>query len=179
MLDFDTEMQAQVAAVDGLYRRYCDDILIVTPTVEQREVIKAFMETQIKALGLDLHPKKKDNVDFELHGDRFTTAGPQPLNYLGFTFDGTHKRIRSASIARFYKKMRAGVNRAKALQYQAYKKTGIWQPLKKRRLYQLYSYIGHRNFLTYALDAAKIMRDDGIKRQVKPHWKKLQEMINS
>lgn len=177
MLDLDTAMQAQVAAVGGLYRRYCDDILIITPTADQREAIDTFMQNQISAMSLTVHPDKSEKVEFIRRGDRLTTVGQKPLSYLGFTFDGKNKRIRSASIARFYKKMRSGVKRAKALQYQAYKKSGIWQPLRKRRLYQLYSYIGRRNFLSYAFDAAKIMKDDGIKRQVKAHWRRLQEFI--
>jgi hypothetical protein len=34
-----------------------------------------------------------------------------------------------------------------------------------------------RNFLSYAFDAARIMNDPGIKKQVKVHWNRLQEEI--
>jgi RNA-directed DNA polymerase len=59
-------------------------------------------------------------------------------------------------------------------------------PLKKKKLYRLYSYLvkklgrnkeERRNFLSYAFDAARIMNDPGIKKQVKPHWRRLQEEI--
>jgi hypothetical protein len=34
-----------------------------------------------------------------------------------------------------------------------------------------------RNFLTYAFDAARIMNEHGIQKQVKRQWKRLQEEI--
>jgi hypothetical protein len=115
-------------------------------------------------------------VDFERRGERLVAS--KPLNYLGFTFDGLFKRIRPASIARFYKNMRRGVARAKALRFHSSRAAGEPKPLRRRRLYVLYSYIGRRNFLTYAFRAAKIMNDPGIKKQVKAHWRKLQDLLS-
>jgi len=126
-----------------------------------------------------MHPEKTEQVDFVRQGDRLTT--PKPLNYLGFTFDGQHKRIRPASIARYYKKLRRGVGRAKAIRYRADRRAGYKArtPLRTRKLHLLYSYIGRHNFTSYVFKAARIMGDPGIKKQIKPHWKKLQNLIGN
>ena len=164
-----------VGAAGGLYRRYCDDILIVMPTAEMRQSAWELMQRMLTDLGLLAHPDKTEMVDFRRSGDRLVTE--KPLNYLGFTFDGKFKRIRPGSIARFYKKMRAGVGRAKALRFRASKNADQWKPLRRRQLYLRYSYVGRRNFIAYALRAAKIMNDPGIKKQVKAHWKRLQQLL--
>jgi len=185
MLEMDTELNSFAAANGGLYRRYCDDILVVMPTVELRE--QAFQMIEAWRIRLNLNafnPAKTERIDFGL--DRPITG--KPLQYLGFTFDGRHKRIRPASVARYYRKMRRGVLRTKIQRAQADEAVGRNQPspLKKKRLYRQYSYLvkklgrnkeQRRNFLSYAFDAARIMNDAGIKQQVKAHWRKLQEEI--
>ena len=176
LLEFDTTMNAAVAAGGGLYRRYCDDILIMMPTLEQRQVVQNLAIRLLTELGLVAHPDKTEILEFKRDGDRLTTA--KPLNYLGFTFDGENKRIRPASVARYYKKMKRGVGRAKAIRYRVCKNEGAWTPLRRRKLHILYSYLGRHNFLSYAFTAAKVMNDPGIKKQVKAHWKRLQQLIN-
>jgi hypothetical protein len=47
------------------------------------------------------------------------------------------------------------------------------QPLKRRKLNIRYSYIGRHNFISYAIRAAKKMKEPAIRKQIKPHWKKL------
>ena len=58
--------------------------------------------------------------------------------------------------------------------------------MKKKQIYRRYTYLGRklsktreekRNFLSYAFDAARIMNHLGIEKQVKAHWRKLQEEI--
>ena len=176
MLEFDTVMHAEVAAHGGLYRRYCDDILFVVPTPEIRVKLLTLMTALVRDLGLEAHPEKTEAIDFTRTDGRVVASNT--LNYLGFTFDGENKRIKPASIARFYMKMRRGVGRTKAIRFRACQKAGVWTPIKRRKLHLLYSYLGRHNFLSYAFDAAKIMNDPGIKRQVKAHWPKLQTLIN-
>ena len=178
LLEFDAKMHAAVVAHGGLYRRYCDDILFVVPNPDVRAEVLSEMQRLLTNLGLVAHPEKTEAIDFPGANERL--AGSKVLNYLGFTFDGVNKRIRPASVARYYKKMRRGVGRTKAIRWHADKKAQIWPPskLKCRRLHILYSYLGRHNFLSYAFDAARIMKDRGIKTQVKAHWKRLQELIN-
>ncbi len=184
MLETDTLLNQFVTEHGGLYRRYCDDILVVLPTIELRDQAKLMIEALRTVLHLEFNPDKTDEIYF---GPERPIQG-KPLQYLGFTFDGRHKRIRPASVARFYRKMPRGVLRAKLLRKRADELAGLTTPsrLKKKKLYRLYSYLGKnlgknkeekRNFLSYAFDAARIMNDPGIKKQVKAHWKRLQEEI--
>ena len=131
----------------------------------------------LQGLALTGHPDKTEEIDFVSHGQFLRSA--KPLNYLGFTFDGQHKRVRPASIARYYKKMRLGVGRAKAVRFRVNERAGNrqWGPLRRRKLHLRYSYLGRHNFISYVFRAARIMRDPGMKKQIKPHWHKLQALI--
>lgn len=184
MLETDFILNQFATDHGGLYRRYCDDILFVMPTIELRDQAKQMIEAKLSELRLDFNPGKTEQIYF---GSQRPITG-KPLQYLGFTFDGRYKRIRPASVARFYRKMPRGVLRTKLHRQRADKLAGLNEPspLKKKKLYRLYSYLGKklgknkeekRNFLSYAFDAARIMNDTGIKKQVKRHWKRLQEEI--
>jgi RNA-directed DNA polymerase len=185
MLEMDTELNSYAAVNGGLYRRYCDDILVVMPTVELREQAFQMIEAWRIRLNLnEFNPAKTERIEF---GSERPITG-KPLQYLGFTFDGRYKRIRPASVARYYRKMSTGVLRTKIQRANADQEAGRNQlsPLKKKRLYRQYTYLGkklgrnkeqRRNFLSYAFDAARIMNDPGIKKQVKRHWRRLQEEI--
>jgi len=184
MLEMDTALNAFATAKGGMYRRYCDDILVVMPTTDLRNQAYQLIETWLRDLRLQFNPSKTEQLEFT--SDRPVTG--KPLQYLGFTFDGHHKRIRPGSVARYYRKMRRGVLRAKAQRKRADEQADreAPSPLKKKKLYRLYSYLGkrlgknkeeRRNFLTYAVDAARIMNEPGIKQQVKRHWRRLREEI--
>lgn len=184
MLEMDTAVNAFATEHGGLYRRYCDDILVVLPTSELRDHARQMIESWLNQLKLRFNPTKTEIVDFP----ELRPITGKPLQYLGFTFDGRHKRIRPSSVARFFLKMRRGILRAKIQRAKADEKAGRTEPstLKKKKIYRLYSYLGkrigktreeRRNFLSYAFDAARIMNDPGIKKQVKAHWRRLQEEI--
>jgi ATP-dependent DNA helicase RecG len=58
------------------------------------------------------------------------------------------------------------------------KKTSTWTlQLNKKHIYRRFSYIGKRNYISYALKAAKIMNEPSINKQIKSHWKRLQAKI--
>jgi RNA-directed DNA polymerase len=177
MLEFDAAMNSFVTQHAGFYRRYCDDLLIVMPTAELRQEVLTLGRTHLQELGLEAHPEKTELIDFVTRNNRLSAS--KPLNYLGFTFDGMHKRVRPASIARYYKKMRRGVGRAKAVRWRVNirEHNRVWTPLRTRKLHLLYSYLGRHNFTTYVFRAARIMGDPGMKKQIKAHWNKLHALI--
>ena len=178
LLEFDTLVNAFVARHGGLYRRYCDDLLVVLPAADLRAQAQALITGHLTGLRLEAHPDKTEQLDFVRCNGRLTTA--KPLNYLGFTFDGEHKRVRSASIARYYRKMRRGVGRANAVRYRVWEAASrqAWTQLRRRKLHLLYSYLGRHNFPSYVYRAARIMNDPGMKKQIQPHWHKLQALID-
>ena len=96
------------------------------------------------------------------------------FQYLGFEFDGKRVYIRSSSLSRYYRKMKKRVRRvAYQTKYSKINRSKIY----KKKIYEDYSHLGKRNFLTYTYRAAKIMNQQSIKRQVRKHWKILHEEL--
>ncbi len=193
MLDFDTAMQGAVSAHGGLYRRYCDDIVVVVPP-HAEAIIDQLATTQIEALGLNINPDKTTKAEFP-SGIGMPASGGKKTQFLGFDFDGVRRLIRASSLTRYYGKMRRGVNLAR----QTWRKQNRQEALdgsplsgmKTKQLYLRYSYLirrrfrskpdGHErqgeNFITYAHRAAATMNAPEIKRQVRNHLAKLKEAI--
>lgn len=193
MLEFDTVMQAAVSTLGGLYRRYCDDIVVVVPP-ERCEEIEQLAMTQIEQLMLTINPAKTTRAEFPAGAGNAAING-QKTQFLGFDFDGVRRLIRASSLTRYYGKMRRGVSLAR----QTWKKHNRLEAecgaplsgMKTRQLYLRYSYLirrrfrskpdGHErqseNFITYAHRAAAIMNAPEIKRQVRNHLAKLKEAI--
>jgi hypothetical protein len=174
MIDFDVAVAQRVQAVGGLYRRYCDDMLCVIPP-EHATTIEAFVMAEIHRVRLDIQAEKTKHHHFQVVAGRVTVN--EPLQYLGFNFDGHRALIRTSSVSRYYSKMRAAVSLAvqtKRKHDEIRKVHGEEkEPLKRRKLNLRYSYVGRHNFISYALRAAKKMNEPAIRKQVKPHWKKL------
>ncbi len=177
VLEFDEAMKSFADSHGGLYRRYCDDLLLVLPNTEARDEAERLVLEWCTRLFLQVNDKKTERIDFRMVNSLLTT--PKPLQYLGFTFDGRHKRIRPGSLARYCRKMRRGVRRAKAIMRRCAEVPEFphLPRLRVKQLYIRYSYLGRHNFLSYAFEAARIMGDGGIKKQVKEHWRRLKEEI--
>ncbi len=179
MFEFDRRAKQVMDEQGGSYYRYCDDMLFIT-TKKYRDDIEYFAQDEIKKLNLSINVDKTEKRDFWIN------AGVQvcnkPLQYLGFTFDGQRKLLRSAALARFSNRMKRGVRLAKATQRKcnAIKRNrGLNErDLYKRKLYERYSYLGKRNFITYSHRAADHMKSDAIRDQVKPLWSRLQSEMS-
>lgn len=172
MLDFDRAVAAAIRAWGGLYRRYCDDILCVVPP-EFADRAKELVDREVAKVRLAVQPEKLDERIFEAH-----QTLEKPLQYLGLTFDGDRLLLRSSGIARYYGRMRRAARIALASQRRVAEKLGVPVadvPLKRRKLNQRYSYIGRRNFISYAHRAADITRAQEIKKQVSRHWPSLEK----
>jgi len=178
MLDFDAAVEEMTHEAGGLYRRYCDDMLVVIRP-EWAGRIEAIVNQRIKDERLEVQADKTKSHHFA--GLPGAVSVDQPLQYLGFLFDGSRVLLRTASVARYYRKMRGGVQLAvltKRKHDRLRRKQGLEsEPLKRRKLNRLYSYLGRHNFIAYALRAAKRMDEHGIRRQVKPHWMKLEAEV--
>ena len=178
MTEFDIAVAQRVHAVGGLYRRYCDDMLCVVPP-DQEEAIEAFVKAEVARVKLDIQTDKTKRHHFRFDAGALTAD--EPLQYLGFLFDGQRTLLRTASVARYYRKMRAAVSLAVQTKRKHDKlrtKHGEGtQPLKRRKLNIRYSYLGRHNFISYAIRAAKKMKEPAIRKQVKRHWKNLNAAV--
>ncbi|WP_417438450.1 antiviral reverse transcriptase Drt2 [Idiomarina sp.] len=179
MLDFDSKMKTALESQGGHYFRYCDDMLFITKSI-LREDVERFALDEIKKLKLEINTAKTEVRDFYRYGGQLRCKGKKSLQYLGFTFDGERKLIRSAALAKFSNRMRAGVRSARKTVRRTNSellKNGSppSEQLRKKKLYERYSHLGKRNFLTYGYRAAKKMNSSAIKKQLKPMWSRLQK----
>lgn len=199
MLDFDEMLNTEISRFGGLYRRYCDDIMIVVPP-EHQQAAENLVSEAVAIAKLTFNTDKTDRAAYP-EGKGQPTVPPVPgsgfsdrIQYLGFTYSGAQTLIRPGSLGRYYGKMRAGVSLAKQTQRKHNRReraNGLPETtLRTRKLKILYSYLINRrtcfpgrdqkaqgNFLTYAYRASEKLQAPEIKRQVRNHWTKLQEEI--
>lgn len=174
MTEFDRRVKDAVDEQGGVYLRYCDDMLLIVPA-EYTESAAGYIREEIKNIGLDINPKKTEIRKFTLHGN--VLRSDKPLQYLGFTFDGSSVLIRSAALARYSEKMKSGVRFTRQTRRKRNKRRALMglQPkaMYRKQLYKRYSHLGNRNFVTYGHRAAKIMNSPEIRKQLKPLWNRL------
>lgn len=179
MIDFDILMQEVVSEQGGKYFRYCDDMLFITPAT-YRDDVAGFVQSEINKLGLTIQPEKTERRTFV--ATPMGQKSDKPIQYLGFTFDGERILIRSSSLSRYSKKVKGGVKLAKNTMEKRNKKRiekGVPEEgIYKKKIYERYSHLGKRNFITYGHKAAKIMNSKHIKKQLKPLWQRLQDEID-
>ncbi len=124
LLDFDKEIyQEVVLKFRAYYRRYSDDIIIVCDSKDQAEIEKCINLTISKSL-LSVSAEKMERFYFKnIHvgkkGLRYTSIKQSndfwhighPFTYLGFEFYGEKVLIKSANLAKFYRRMIGSVRR--------------------------------------------------------------------
>jgi hypothetical protein len=188
LLDFDKAVFKAVSQIDpvsqinGLYRRYSDDIIVVCP-LDKQDKLKDLVLCEILKCGLEIQPTKteitifKRSINNKLETDK-TNDKNASLKYLGFEFDGQKITIKKPSLAKYYRRLKRVIQvkfiKARSLE----KKTEKEQFLHKNKIYKRYSHFGYRNFITYAYRASKVMKSENIKRQVRRHIKIIKESIN-
>ena len=171
MLATDKFIQEYAALQNASYRRYSDDILLISDTAHAAE-FEAQVVSQVKDVGLSINSSKTNRSCFS-KGITGTQDVDKPLAYLGFEFDGKSKRIRPKTLARYHQRASRAVRSA-----QRAAKTAGSPRLKRRELYERYTHLGRRNFVRYAMRAAKLMQDPMPRKQVRRHWDKLDHRIS-
>ncbi|MGB5989289.1 MAG: antiviral reverse transcriptase Drt2 [Marinifilaceae bacterium] len=174
MLEFDVLINKIVSDVGGLYRRYCDDIIIVVDS-ENGDKIKKQVQDKIRLFHLEINNSKTEVTKFifdkvgELRGYD-NNHKYRNLQYLGFEFNGQNTYIRSSSMSRYNRRMSAMIRKnLKA----AYGSKSIGNKVFKKKLYERYSDVGKRNFITYAERASEYMQSSTIKKQCRNSLKKV------
>lgn len=198
LAEFDKEVFEKGQVEGFVYRRYCDDLLIVCKP-DQVNVLKDFLMQKIRTeYKLIIQDKKTDVLDFKLspqgkfrsykrnYNQEEQIFQPLPnengnfrnLQYLGFEFNGQNVYIRPGSLSRYFRKMKARIVKTISMSYSENAKS---TKINRQQLLSRYSHFGKRNFLTYAYNAssefyfnAKKERKEGmnstsIKRQVAAH----------
>ncbi len=192
LLDFDMKMKIFLNIRKAVYRRYCDDILIICAK-EDQEIINSYILDEITKAGkyLKIHPIEKGNKYSKSQVYDFTDKEKIkqfPLQYLGFCFDGKSVEIRGSSLNRYWRKAHDGIiaskcNTLKKLEKMHDKRIPFQKKHEKmyrKKIYQRYTYVGRNNFLTYVKRAFNGM--DGIDNrkinsQIKGHLKKVKNEL--
>lgn len=206
LLDFDIKINNLIKN-DGIYRRYSDDMIIVCP-LDSKEIIINEIYKSIKDFKLEIQKSKTQIFHFKredgnlICGQEFNSSvnWNKNLLYLGFEFDGKSVLLKSASLSGYYRKVNRYINRAK--NYSKKKNNKNRGEIFRRRIYKKFTIVGAKrrrryiynkktgffiksnyydwgNFLSYALKASNIIENNKIKKQIKNHWKKVNELIKS
>lgn len=200
LIDFDFMMNEKAKSEGFIYRRYCDDILIICNSNHAVQLKKFTIDSISIEYLLEIQDKKVEMTEF-----RKNSAGKmrafnkkkmlkenvvelntenekfyyKSLQYLGFEFNGQDIFIRSSSLSRYFRKMKSRIVKTVSMAYSDKGKTNkIW----KEQLYHRYSHLGKRNFVKYAYNAANEtyknskgvekngMNSPAIKRQLRRHF---------
>jgi len=182
MIDYDIALNELSQKHNFIYRRYCDDIIVVC-SHSNFDLIKRTLYDEIRKLELDIQPEKEEVVNFFINSNRILRGYEsvdkikfKNLQYLGFEFNGQSTYIRSSSLSRFHRRMKAGVRETVK---RAYGGKSKGQKFLKKRLFNRFTHLGGKNFLAYAYRASKIMDDsETIKKQVAKHFNHLNKTID-
>jgi retron-type reverse transcriptase len=205
LLKFDRKINQFLNSVNGIYRRYSDDMVVICPK-EKKDIIIGLMLESIKESGLTIQSSKTQVFHFERSsgvlkcGQEFEKLinWNKNFSYLGFEFDGNFTLLKSSSLSGYYRKMKRSINRSISYSKRHYKHNK--GEIFKRRLLKKFTYKGAKrrrkwmwdnkkngfiktdfydwgNFLSYAYKAAHVMKNNKIKQQTKRHWNIFNSLI--
>ena len=173
LVEFDEDLCSKAQEEGFLYRRYCDDILIVCAT-EKADELKKYITDKISSedFNLEIQDRKVELIDFRPNSrgiirafKRAKTDKSKPvqtnetnekfyyksLQYLGFEYNGRSILIRPSSLSKYFRKMKRRLTKSVLMAYGRGEKS---DKVHLRQILERYSHFGRRNFLTYAYKAA-------------------------
>jgi len=208
LCDYDEYMNAKAENEGFMYRRYCDDILIVCDSDKAEALQKIAFEKIIHDCLLEIQPKKVELTLFEPNSKGIIRAFNKKklkekaishtdssnekyfyksLQYLGFEFNGQDIFIRSSSLSRYFMRLKARIVKTISM---AYSDKSTSNKIFKEQLFHRYTHLGKRNFLKYAYNASKKsyqnaggeskegMDSIAIRKQVSRHFDHLTKALN-
>ena len=206
LAEFDREIFEKGQKEGFVYRRYCDDLLVICKSDRVNHLKDYLMDLINREYKLTIQNKKTEVVDFKLSlnsqmrsykrafdeaTETFVSLPNEDKNfknlqYLGFEFNGKSIYIRPGSLSRYFRKVKARVVKAVSMAYSENSKSDT---IFKQQIYSRYSHLGKRNFLSYANNASKKyytnsagVRKEGmdspsIRRQIAAHMRILKQEI--
>ena len=178
MIDFDIKIQEICLRNNWLYLRYCDDVILICDNHIKANMI---VISQIDKIKLEVQTDKTQISIFQ-NGLLLPKPENKPVQYLGFTYDGKKVLLRDSGLAKYSHKVMKVVRMSnkKLLKINSSRELRNLEPLKlnKKHIYRRFTYIGQRNYISYALRASKIMSEPAISKQIKPHWKRLHKHLS-
>lgn len=192
MIDFDKKINDFITSQKGIYRRYCDDIIIVVPITyselqnkKNEKITKFIYDVRDSIPNLELNEDKTEHFFYDNGVIKKLKGHSSLINYLGFTFDGKIVRIRDKSLFKFYCRAYRKIKKVKENTEEKAFNAG------RKAIYHSYTHLGssryakdHGNFLTYAYKADEIfsqsqLLESAIRNQVKKHWYKIDNKLKN
>ena len=182
MLPFDRKLKEFASSCGGFAQRYSDDILLIVP-IEKCDEAKqlVFAAAEERRLKVHRNSPKLEERQF----DRGCSAAPlpQPMQYLGLTFDGKNVRIRPQTWSRQCRKARSYIRRAAdhALK-STHRNTAaslVHRPIYRKTFLRRFTEQGQRNFGSYANRSKRVTSSTAIKKQWKQHQKHVRRWLDS
>lgn len=164
MLDFDKEINDFVKNLNGIYRRYSDDMIVICDLSFEEEVLSLFRD-KINETLLEIQESKTQIFQFkwnEIENRHTCNEKNQETNkqqnntnfeYLGFQFDGQNILLKNSSLASFYRKMKRTF--ARGWYYTLNNRTKTNGELFKNTLYKRFTHLGSQRRFKYERDKNK------------------------
>jgi hypothetical protein len=208
LIGYDEMMVTKGKKEGFMYRRYCDDIMIICDSNQAEELQKFAIDKIDKDCRLEIQPRKVELTEFRenskkqirafnkkkmlKNGIELTDSNNEQLyykslQYLGFEFNGQDIFIRSSSLSRYFIRQKARIIKTVSM---AYSKTGKSDRIFKEQLFHRYTHLGKRNFLKYAYNAAagtyqndkcdvkEGLNSKAIKKQLSRHFDHITRTLN-
>lgn len=151
LLEFDKKVFQKVSKeLGGYYRRYSDDMVVICYK-HNAEYLKEFIETAIQESLVEISKDKTEVFLFKemalgkqtprltaIKMTENTCIIEAPFTYLGFEFYGSQTLIKSANLAKFYRRMISTVKRKSKLASKIAEREGKKPVVFKKRLHKLY-----------------------------------------
>ena len=161
LFEFDQWANNLLLDINGIYRRYSDDMVIICPKTETKKLIELFV-SKIKEFDLAIQDTKtqvfefhysdatKRHYCFEKNENTKKLLTTTKFEYLGFQFDGKYVMLKNSSLASYYRKMKRSFARGHF--YATYNKTPTKGELFKGRLYKRFTHLGSTRRRIYKRD---------------------------
>jgi len=187
LLDFDKKINDYVNNYNGLYRRYCDDLIIIIPfkgeikNYDYQKHINYIESVKAEIPRLVIQEEKTKKFLYSENRILDEKLNQSILDYLGFAFDGNSVKLREKSLFKYYSRA------YKKIRLSNRKTEESGRKKHRRSLYVNYTHLGtrkkgHGNFLNYASRAKEIFDKDPttinlIESQVRNHWRKINKRL--
>lgn len=182
LIDFDKSIIEKLVKAEGcFYRRYSDDIIITCKPEQMDQVTRVVMD-EMKRQEVIISSEKTEVFKFEKSKDGISVSKKigqdweknLPLIYLGFEFYGNKTLIKSANLAKFYRRMIYAVKNKSKLALKIAVQNGTDPVLFKRQLYRIYRnvdldyHLVERNYLSFKKLETGEFRMKSEKKKKKP-----------
>ncbi len=158
LLEFDKIVNKQVENVNGLYRRYSDDMVVVCSKDKKQFFIDLIENEIVNLAKLEIQKSKTQIFHFIDKGNSLVcsqefesklnhNSEKRNFEYLGFSFNGEVVSLKTSSLAKYYRKLKLNVRRCNY--YSKVIDNNSKGEIFRRRLFKKFSYIGSKRTRKY------------------------------